>query len=695
VIWRLRDAMAEFRQARQIAAQSRSWLPLAYTMANLTSLYLRMMNPAAAAATAREALAGPEGRADPVTTITIRTLLATALAEMHRFEEALPIFRQAIFEMENRGEIEKTAGIWSMIGEEAMREHRYSEAETAFTEALRLVRVHHLKNSATILRGLAMVRRHAGDAHSAAVLFDAALAAPPGASVRWALLTDRGSFRLEQGDGAGALRDLREARAQVAALRADMIPADQDRISMEGGIREVLDGLVDAGNTMASSTGDARLLAETFDAAEQDRAWSLRALIPSGGDWRSKLPEHYWETLARYQGLQRTAMTAGDSSFREEATRLSVELAEMETVAAGNAEMHGDGSAVRHVQDLLDADSVLLSFHLGKQEAWVWVVEKNRVEAFPLGESRGLEDAAVSLSKAIREGTASPAASHDMFRRLFGNIPEPRLRHRRWLLELDQALFGVPFGALVVEKRKQPVYLIERAAIQTVPGALLLKRGSVPKGGAFIGVGDAVYNTADSRYRGNRKAVQLTLPRLPNTAAELESCAREWNPAVHQVLTGMNATEKLVRQTMQDETAVLHFATHVVTAPEDNQAGMIAMSLNAAGAMELLGAKEILTHPVKTALVVMNGCHSAQGAALPGTGLVGLTRAWIGAGAGAVLATQWDIPDAAAQDFMKTFYRSLRTTANFDPAVALQQAQLENLKNPQNWAGYFLLSRII
>jgi CHAT domain-containing protein len=509
------------------------------------------------------------------------------------------------------------------------------------------------------------------------------------------MLTDRGRFRLEQGDGAGALQDLREARAQVAALRADMIPADQDRITMESGIREVLDGLVDAGNAVAGRTGDTRLLAETFDAAEQDRAWSLRALIPSGGDWRSKLPERYWEILAQYQRVQRVSMAQGGPGRGEETTQLSVQLAEMEAIAAGTSEVQVGTSPLQHVQDLLDADSVLLSFHFGKHEAWVWTVEKNRVDAFPLGDSKTLEGAAGSLAKASREGASPLAASHDLFLRLFGNIPEARLRHKRWLLELDSALFAVPFGALVVQPGDKPVYLVQRAAIQTVPGALMLKRERIPGDGAFVGVGDPVYNIADSRYSGARGAAQLTLPRLPNTATELESCAREWSPAPHRVLTGMDATEKSVQHAVLDEIAVLHFATHVVTSPVDNQAGLIAMSLDGTGTIGLLGTREILTHPVKAALVVMNGCHSGQGAALPGTGLMGLTRAWIGAGAGAVLATQWDIPDAAAQSLMKAFYRSLRTTANFDPAVALQQAQLENLRNPENWAGYFLLSRLI
>jgi len=58
---------------------------------------------------------------------------------------------------------------------------------------------------------------------------------------------------------------------------------------------------VDAGNRLAASSGNQALLSETFDAAEQDRLWSLRALVPDASDWRSRLPARYWELLARFQ----------------------------------------------------------------------------------------------------------------------------------------------------------------------------------------------------------------------------------------------------------------------------------------------------------------------------------------------------------------------------------------------------------
>ena len=116
--------------------------------------------------------------------------------------------------------------------------------------------------------------------------------------------------------------------------------------------------------------------------------------------------------------------------------------------------------------------------------------------------------------------------------------------------------------------------------------------------------------------------------------------------------------------------------------------------------MGLLGPKEIVARPVAGSLVVLDGCHSSQGRALPGTGLMGLTRAWIGAGARAVMATQWDVPDEASRSVLQTFYRALNQQPEAGLAAALQEAQISELrrgngrKKPELWAGYFLLSRI-
>ena len=77
------------------------------------------------------------------------------------------------------------------------------------------------------------------------------------------------------------------------------------------------------------------------------------------------------------------------------------------------------------------------------------------------------------------------------------------------------------------------------------------------------------------------------------------------------------------------------------------------------------------------ALVVLSGCGSGIAEAPRGSGLLGLTRAWLASGAAAVVATQWPTPDDSGT-LLRSFYRHLRDAA--PPAVALQRAQTEMLR---------------
>ena len=296
-----------------------------------------------------------------------------------------------------------------------------------------------------------------------------------------------------------------------------------------------------------------------------------------------------------------------------------------------------------------------------------------------------------------------------LYKLLFGQVSARYLSHKRWLLELDAPLFDLPFGALVIEGRnaegkQEAIYLAQRTALQAIPGALMLEPRTPFGNGPFLGVGDPIYNAADARYQGSRARHDGALPRLPGTAAELESCSRAWSPASARLLTGANASLSMVRAALRSNPSVIHFATHVVTGPGYYSSGLIALSLDRSGAMELLGPAEIVAHPIAPGLVVLNGCHSGQGEALPGTGLMGLTRAWIGAGARSVIATRWDIPDELGAAIMVEFYQALRTNPERGPAFALQQAQLKLLKNrplnkqtsgnsPAVWGAYFVLGR--
>jgi CHAT domain-containing protein len=126
--------------------------------------------------------------------------------------------------------------------------------------------------------------------------------------------------------------------------------------------------------------------------------------------------------------------------------------------------------------------------------------------------------------------------------------------------------------------------------------------------------------------------------------------------------------------------------------------GLIALSLNPAGETELLAPQEIARWKIRPALVVLSGCRSAQGAVLPGTGMLGLTRAWLAAGARNVIGSRWTTPDESGALFT-ALYGRLRAQARPDPAEALRQAQVEMIRaggwraRPRYWAAYVAVGR--
>jgi CHAT domain-containing protein len=134
----------------------------------------------------------------------------------------------------------------------------------------------------------------------------------------------------------------------------------------------------------------------------------------------------------------------------------------------------------------------------------------------------------------------------------------------------------------------------------------------------------------------------------------------------------------------------------------------VALSLLPGGEPDFLTAADIAAWRVKVGLVVLSGCGSGLGETLPGAGLMGLSRAWLAAGADAVAASLWPTADDTGDLFL-SLYRHLREgaasrgrerTAGYPlAAVALERAQIDMLHAgslrslPRYWAGYFLLGK--
>jgi CHAT domain-containing protein len=200
-------------------------------------------------------------------------------------------------------------------------------------------------------------------------------------------------------------------------------------------------------------------------------------------------------------------------------------------------------------------------------------------------------------------------------------------------------------------------------------------------------------NPADPRLPARRVASsEVMLPRLASSAAEAQACARLFGADRSTVLTGTAVSESELRRQAAAGYRYWHLTSHVVVDAERPNTSFIALSLP-----EKLTVLEVLGLPARAEMVTLNGCESGGGKRLPGTGVLGLTRAFLAAGAVSVLATHWQIPDESGA-LVQALYRNLQApgSCRVSRSEALQQAQLAMLRaggwrsEPRYWAAYFL-----
>ena len=96
---------------------------------------------------------------------------------------------------------------------------------------------------------------------------------------------------------------------------------------------------------------------------------------------------------------------------------------------------------------------------------------------------------------------------------------------------------------------------------------------------------------------------------------------------------------------------------------------------------------------LRARLVVLSCCHRAQGK-VTAEGVVGIVRAFLGAGARSVLVSLWAIDDEATMVFMKNFYKYLKDGCS--ASVALNQAmrylrESEKFCAVKYWAPFVLI----
>ena len=237
----------------------------------------------------------------------------------------------------------------------------------------------------------------------------------------------------------------------------------------------------------------------------------------------------------------------------------------------------------------------------------------------------------------------------------------PLLGERRAVVVPHGVLHYLPFAALHDGERHE----VERRELCRAPSAAVLLR---------------CLQRSTTRFE---RALVLGHAdvRLPLVRAELRAVAARFADA-RLLQDGAAGADALRAAPAID---LLHIACHAHFRHDSPRFSALHL---ADGAFTVRDAAQLR---LPCALVTLSACETGVSAVIPGDELIGLTHAFIAAGAARVLASLWTVQDEATVGFMERFYDRLR--AGLAPARALREVQLETLReqpHPYLWAAFVL-----
>jgi len=179
---------------------------------------------------------------------------------------------------------------------------------------------------------------------------------------------------------------------------------------------------------------------------------------------------------------------------------------------------------------------------------------------------------------------------------------------------------------------------------------------------------------------------------------------------------GQPASKELIQRAIGDHD-VIHLACHGVFGVEGNSrdpldSGLLVSDggsspslakLREMSAAErsshLLTAREVFSLKLTADLVTLRACSSGRAAIQSGDELVGLTRAFLFAGAPSLIVSLWNVNKRSSRQLLNDFYRRWLDRRHPLPKwQALQQAQISMLKDkdseyrhPYHWAPFILV----
>lgn len=344
--------------------------------------------------------------------------------------------------------------------------------------------------------------------------------------------------------------------------------------------------------------------------------------------------------------------------------------------------------AMRAIQAQLADRSALVAYYLLADEILAFVVVHNQLHVFRRLSSRQAVEPLLQRLYAqwqrFRAGGAFVARHlpmleqstqrilHALYTALFA--PVDRLLSALWPVGANPVRLTLVPHAFLHQAPFQALYdgqqsLLARYQISYAPSAATVTVAPRPPQQA-LGA-DLVMGVVDPDIPAIAREVALIAAQRPNVQVYLNE------GATAQVLLTQAPTASLI-----------HLACHGIFRSDNPMFSALRLGDS------WLTAVEIAQLQLHAALVVLSACESGRGQTPNGDEILGLTRAFLSAGAATLVVSQWMVQDEAAAILMAAFYAHLAAGQPVDAALRLAQLSVQTqYAHPYYWAPFVVMGK--
>ncbi len=682
VYWAAGDRDRAARHIREAAERLRTLghsTGEALARANLGVVLEGKGEPAGALREYRAAMNLYEAAGDRRGLALTRCSAASTLVQFGRTDESRTELEKALSTLRSLGDRGGEARALILFGDLERRLGRVTRASARYAVALRLARDSGMRDEVWRAEaGMAACHEAVGRWGEAFAALDRAMAGVE--SLRTGMLTDELRSRfLEEKVGLyeAAIRILwRQGGASQTLDAAARAFAYAERSKARG----LLDLLAESRADLRVGVAPTLSRRETGALARIDRASRGLRSARNASERRTRL--RALEDAEEALDLNRIEIRAADPRYAEIVYPVPATIGQ---VRAGS----------------LRPGEVLLQYLLGEEASYLWVVSREEVSWHRLPPRSDIEAAARDLLETLRFEAADlgpepawRAAAKELGRMLLPPAATPP--GGRLVIVPDGILHDLPFEALIPPRgdaKGPPRPLLESHELTYVPSAsawrfLRQTRRGAPRGpGRILVVADPAI---PREVGGSEEVAPLQFARQ-----EAERVSRLFRPENCLVWMGADATEAALKRTDLGGFRYVHVVAHGLIDEEAPQRSALLLAPGDPAEDGRLQLNEIFGLRLQADMVVLSACGTGLGRLVRGEGIVGMTRAFLYAGARSVLVSLWNVNDRSTADLMERFYRGL--AAGRPPRAALREAKLALLRSeraadrhPSRWAPFIL-----